>query len=279
MSPSNVAPAIITLTTDFGVSDPYVAQMKGVILGLSPSARLVDVTHEVRPQAVRQAVYLTQAAWPAFPEHSVHVAVVDPGVGSERRALLIVTPHGRYIGPDNGVLSSALPEATREHAERDGSAVGLPAGHRAFLLAERRYMREPVSATFHGRDVFAPAAAHLTLGVAPEAFGEPVTSMLAYPPLRAHRDAGGSLSGEVMHIDRFGNVVMDVRREDLPDGVLIVEIAGDRVPGPVLTYSDATGLTALVESSGYLEVALPNGSAADALGVDIGAPVHVRVAG
>lgn len=268
------ARAIITLTTDFGLADPYVAAMKGVILALNPEATIVDVSHAVRPQRLLQGVYLTQAAWPAFPPEAIHVVVVDPGVGSERRALVLETPRGLFVGPDNGVLSSALPEEARPAS--GPALVEVPAGCRAFSITNRRYLREPVSATFHGRDVFAPAAAHLSLGVPPEELGEPVDSLLAFPPLRARRCPDGALQARVLHIDRFGNVITDVRADDLPDGAFTVELAGRLVPGPVRTYADASGLAALVGSSGYLEIALPNGSAADALHVDIGDAAVLR---
>ena len=270
-------PPIITLTSDFGLADPYVAAMKGVILSISPRATLVDVTHEVRPQQQLQAVFLTQASWPFFPPGAVHVAVVDPGVGTARRALVLQTPRGLFVGPDNGVLSSALPDEARP-AGAAPEPIALPEGHRAFTIAEPRYLREPVSATFHGRDVFAPAAAHLSLGVPPDAFGPPVPEIVAFPPLRAQRDATGALRAQVVHIDRFGNVVTDARAADLPAGAVAVEIAGRVVPGLVRTYAEASGLTALAGSAGYLEVALPNGSAAALLSVEIGAPALVRAA-
>ena len=267
---------IITLTTDFGLADQYVASMKGVILGLNPRATIVDVSHEVEPQRLLQAVFLTQAAWPLFPPGAVHVVVVDPGVGSERRSIVLESPRGLFLGPDNGVLSAALPEEARPPADVGLASVAVPPGRRAFTITNPRYLREPPSATFHGRDIFAPAAAHLTLGLPPEALGEPVEALLAFPSLRARRCHDGSLQAQVVHIDRFGNVVTDVLAEDLPEGGFVVELAGQSVAGPVRTYAEATGLTALVGSSDYLEVALPNGSAAQALGVDIGDAALVR---
>ena len=270
------ATPIITLTTDFGLADPYVAEMKGVILGLNPQAVVVDVSHQVRPQRLLQAVFLTQAAWPAFPPGAIHAVVVDPGVGSERRAIVLSTPHGLFVGPDNGVLSAALSEKARQPVDQGPSPIVVPAGCRAFAITNRRYLREPVSATFHGRDVFAPAAAHLSLGLAPETLGEPLTTLLAFPPLRAQLCRDGSLQAQVLHIDRFGNVITDAQSDDLPEGALVAEVAGQSVPGPIRTYAEAHGLATLVGSSGYLEIALPDGSAAQALGVDIGDAVLVR---
>jgi len=267
---------LITLTTDFGTSDPYVAAMKGVILSISSDAQVIDISHGVRPQRVLQATFVTQSAWAFFPEGAVHVAVVDPGVGTERRALALVTHRGCFVGPDNGVLSAALPDDARP-SDSDGVAlVSLPDGHRAFTIANSTYLREPVSATFHGRDVFAPSAAHLSIGLPPHELGEPVESVLAFPPLRARRRNDGSLEARVIHIDRFGNIVTDARAPDLPDRAIAVELAGESVPGLVRTYAEPSALVALVGSSGYLEVAQPGGSAADALAVEIGDPVLVR---
>ena len=278
---------IITLTTDFGLADSYVAEMKGVILGINAQATIVDVSHAVRPQRILQAVFMTQVAWRSFPTGAIHVAIVDPGVGTDRRAIALVTPRGHFVGPDNGVLSAALPDDARPQSPGDPTSVALPddarpqspggptsvavpAGCRAFTITNPRLLREPLSATFHGRDVFAPAAAHLSLGMPAETLGEPVDALLAFPPIRARRRADGALQAEVVHIDRFGNVVTDARAEDLPEGAFTVELAGQRVPGPVRTYADATGPAALVTSSGYLAVILPNGSAAETLGVEIG---------
>ena len=268
---------VITLTTDFGLADPYVAAMKGVILSLNPAATIVDITHEVRPQQVAQAAFLLSQALPYFPLGTIHVVVVDPGVGTARQALVLVTPEMLLVGPDNGVLSAALPEETRRRAlpGPDPRGVELPEGYRAVALRRRRYMRKPVSATFHGRDVFAPAAAHLSLGVGLEALGPAVRRIRALPPFRARRRPDGTLEGRVIHVDRFGNVVMDVRAEDLPAGRIEVSIGGQHIEGLASTYEDGPDLKALVGSAGYLEVACRGGSAAYRLGVDVGALVLV----
>ena len=234
---------LITLTTDFGLSDPYVAAMKGVILGISPDAHVIDISHGVRPQRVLHATFITQSAWPYFPD---------------------------------GALSAALPDGARPRDGDNVAPVPLPGGYRAFTIANPRYLQQPVSATFHGRDVFAPAAAHLSMGLSPHELGEPVDHVLAFPPLRARRRHDGSLEARVIHIDRFGNIVTDARAADLPDGAVAVELAGESVPGLVRTYVGASGLVALVGSSGYLEVAQPDESAANSLAVEIGDPVLVR---
>jgi S-adenosylmethionine hydrolase len=274
------SPPIVTLTSDFGLRDPYVGAMKGVILDINPTATIVDVSHDVEPQRVVQGAFVLGVALPYFPRGTVHLAVVDPGVGGERRGLVLATPHGLFVGPDNGLLSPALPDDARAKATEPGqaSAVPLPEGYRAFAITRRQYMREPVSSTFHGRDVFAPVAAHLSLGVAAEQFGERVDSVLAFPPFRARRRADGSLEGRVLHVDRFGNLVTDIRAEDLPAGDVRVDIGGRVIRGLSLTYEEAGGLAALVGSSGYLEVALPGGSAAAELKAGVGDPAMVKPA-
>ncbi|MDP2949243.1 MAG: SAM-dependent chlorinase/fluorinase [Chloroflexota bacterium] len=268
---------IITLTSDFGLQDAYVGAMKGVILGINPAASIVDISHAVRPQAIEQGAFLLGTAWPYFPGQTIHVAVVDPGVGTQRRALALRTPVATFVGPDNGVLSAALPEEVREAVSGYGgpAPIELPEGYRAVSLANEAYFRQPVSTTFHGRDVFAPAAAHLSLGVPLEELGEPVEAVLVLPPFRARRQADGSLRGRVIHIDIFGNLVTDIRCEDLPERVE-VEIGGRRIEGVSSAYTQGEGLLAVTGSSGYLEVAVRSSSAARALAGDIGMPVQVR---
>ena len=270
------APTVITLTTDFGLADPYVAAMKGVILSINPRATIVDVSHEVRPQRIEQGAFLLASAWPYFPPGTVHVAVVDPGVGSERRALALKTGDGVFIGPDNGILSAALPGAAREQAEPGGSPLALPPGPRAVVLSSDRFHRRPLSATFHGRDIFAPVAAHLSLGAPFQELGDPTDTIVALPPFRASRRPDGALTGRIIHIDRFGNLVTDVRGDQLPSGRFSVQVGARIVSGPVATYGEGAGLIALVGSAGYLEIALRDGNACAELGADIGQPVSVR---
>jgi S-adenosylmethionine hydrolase len=270
-------PPIITLTTDFGVQDPYVAAMKGAILTINPAVRLVDVSHAIRPQAIDQAVFILAAAWPHFPPGAIHVAVVDPTVGGPRRALALRTGTATFVGPDNGVLSAALGDDVRAAAgDSPDGRVRLPAGCRAVALTNERYFRSPVSSTFHGRDIFGPVAAHLSLGVALEELGEPVEQIVALPPFRAHTQPDGSLRGRVLHIDAFGNLITDVRLEDLPSGNAVVEVAGRTIEGVSATYEPGADLRAVSGSSGYLEIAAPGGSAAALLKASLGEIVVVR---
>ena len=273
-----MANPVITLTTDFGLDDPYVAAMKGVILTISPEATIVDISHAVRPQAIEQGAFLLASAWPYFPHGSIHVGVVDPGVGTERRALAVRTPAATFVGPDNGLLSPALPDEAREAAwgHDQPVPVRLPEGYRAVSLTSEAYFRQPVSSTFHGRDIFAPVAAHISLGVALEELGPPVEEVLALAPFRARHQPDGSLRGRVIHIDVFGNLVTDIRCEDLPTEGPTVEVAGRRIVGLSLTYQEDAEIVAVVGSSGYLEIAAPKASAAELLGAALGMPVLVR---
>jgi S-adenosylmethionine hydrolase len=247
---------IVTLTTDFGVRDPWVGVMKGVVLGIAPEVRLVDLSHEVARHDVLEAALVLEAAVPFFPDGSIHVAVVDPGVGGPRRGLVIAASRQRFVGPDNGVFTPVL----------------LDLGWEAFELTAPEYRLAEVGATFHGRDVFAPAAAHLARGAPPERFGRPVEDpvRLAWPAAR--RTADG-VTGEVVHVDRFGNLVTSIRMRDLPPDPMI-EVGGRSLP-LVHTYgSAATGaLVGLVGSSGRLEVAVREGNAARILGVGRGTAV------
>ena len=255
---------IITLTTDFGTRDSYVAEMKGVILSLVADARLVDITHDVEPQQVAEAALTLEAAAAAFPGGTIHLAVVDPGVGTDRRPIVVAAGGQLFVGPDNGLFTSVY-----VHVE-----------WRAFELAAREYRRALVSRTFHGRDIFAPAAAHLALGVAPERFGPAVGDpvRLSWPEAREGADGVG---GTVIHVDRFGNLVTSIEAEHvatvLADGQGAVRIAG-RVLPLVGTYAElpADRPGALIGSRSRLEVAVRDGSAAERLGAGRGTAVVLR---
>ena len=257
--------AIITLTTDFGLQDAYVGAMKGVILGIAPHAVIVDITHAVSPQDVRHAGFVLASAAPYFPPGTVHVAVVDPGVGTERRAVAVETRRARYVAPDNGILTLAL--------QRDPAV-------RIVHLTNERYWRPSVSPTFHGRDIFAPVAAHLACGVPIEALGTPVDAIVQLPLSQPERRPDGSIVGHVQHIDHFGNCVTDIPAEWLPTGAAVrVEVAGNRIHGLAPTYAAvAPGEpVALIGSTGYLELAVREGSAAQRFGIAIGDAVVVQI--
>jgi hypothetical protein len=269
-------PPVITLTTDFGLRDHYVGAVKGAILSVNPAALIVDISHEVAAQAIEEAAFLLACAFPFFPPGSIHVAVVDPGVGTERVALALATREGIFIGPDNGILSAALPKRARDAATSGPREVPLAAEIHAFALRETRYHRQPVSRTFHARDIFAPVAAHISLGVKLPELGPEVDSIISLPPFRAKIAEDGHLEGRVLHVDRFGNVITSAGADQVPSGDMIAEIRGHFIRGPVGTYADAGGPSVLIGSSGFLEIALPDGSAARQLGVQLGDQVIVR---
>lgn len=275
--------AILTLTTDFGTADGYVGTMKGVILSIAPQVQPVDLSHAIPAHDVRAAAYVLYAAAPFFPEDTVHLVVVDPGVGTERRALAFRTDRAVFVGPDNGLFTYLLMEVDRWQAVE---------------LNDAAYHLERVSATFHGRDVFAPAAAHLAAGVPLEELGAPVTDPLFLPPPRL--DVGWEeIAGQVLHVDRFGNLItsigrlhgagrelkltpafqaQSVPRASFPPGRVHVEIAGTRLSGIHRTYGavEAGRPLALVGSGGFLEIGVREGSAAEHLTARRGDPVTVR---
>ena len=258
---------VITLTTDFGLVDPFVGIMKGVIAGRAPGATVIDVTHGIPPQDVRAGALVLRHAVPYFPPGSVHVAVVDPGVGTERRALCVETATGWLVGPDNGVLSLAAPSA------------GV---RRIVHLTEEGFFLSGRSATFHGRDVFAPVAAALAVGTAAVHLGVEVHDMVRIN-LPAPRIDERTVRGEVIYVDRFGNLVTNVER-DTVDRVRhrqpTVRVAGKAV-GSIVTAYGAIGrgdAGAVVNSWDLLEIAVRDGSARDRLGVGVGEPVVIEVA-
>ncbi|MFZ8844723.1 SAM hydrolase/SAM-dependent halogenase family protein [Thermoflexus sp.] len=276
---------VITLTTDFGDEDGYVGTMKGVILSIAPDVRLVDLSHHIPPQDIRRAAFVVAEAAPYFPPGTIHVAVVDPGVGSGRRALIVETERALFVGPDNGLFSFILDN----HLEA-----------RCYAIEEPAYRLPQVSYTFHGRDIFAPAAAHLARGVPPAAFGPPVTDPVRLPPPRLDLEEE-RIVGEILHADRFGNLVTSIGRLQWQGAALVLQPAfgplarrfpvlfragearvevGDRVLSGILhTFAEAKPgeLIAYPGSSGFLEIGLVNGCAAAALEARRGDPVVVRV--
>ena len=264
---------LITLTTDFGESDAYVAAVRGVILGLAPATTLVDITHAVEPGGVRQAAYILSTVLPYFPLDTVHVAVIDPGVGSARRPLAVRSPWGTLVGPDNGLLLTALDLVQNPPPDW---RTQLTCVH----LNKPQFWRPTISPTFHGRDIFAPVAAHLALGTAIETLGAIITDPITLDPVALVTLPDGSLAGEVMHVDRFGNLVTTVSADApgvrLVVGQTVVEVGG-RTSLLARTYSDVAigDVVAYIGSSGRLEIAVRQGNAAARLGVGVGTQVRV----
>lgn len=259
---------VLTLLTDFGAADYFVGAMKGVILGRAPGATIVDLTHEIPPQDVRAAAFTLFAAYGAFPAGTVHLAVVDPGVGSERRAVAATAGGHLFVAPDNGLLGWVL--------DREPDA-------RVVNLTEPRFFRHPVSTTFHGRDVFAPVAAALAAGTPLHELGSPIDDPLRLPPLGPVQGPDGGLEGEVIHVDRFGNCVTSLSPAHLPAGepgrAWGIEVAGHEVRSLRRFYAEDAGRAdepfMILGSAGLVEVSLNGGSAARRLGVERGAVVRV----
>lgn len=243
---------ILTLTTDFGLADHYVGVMKGVMLDICPRAQIVDISHQVTPFAITQGAYLIAQSYRWFPKKTVHVVVVDPGVGSERRAILVEAAGQYFVGPDNGVFSMVM--AREKHKTR--------------VITNDRYFRRPVSRTFQGRDVFSPAGAHLAAGVPAAQVGkicpDPVRVDLTRP--------------QVLHIDRFGNIVTNLRACDLQLGRASLKIGGATVSGFASHYAEMEpGRLFLIEgSAGYVEVSMSRGSAAERIGCRAGEPIRIK---
>ena len=249
---------LITLLTDFGTADSYVAEVKAALLRAAPQATLVDLTHAVPPGDLRAAAYLLGRTWHRFPEGTVHLAVVDPGVGTPRAALAFGTAGHWFVGPDNGLFTPVLRDAAVEIVTLAVPPTAAP--------------------TFHGRDLFAPAAAALASGTALQALGQP---FLGIPHRLSYRDPhyeGKSVVGEVVYVDRFGTLVTNLTPEMVPD-YAVIEIEGLDI-GPLRrTFGDVPtgGLLAYLGSGGQVEIAVRDGSAARRLGMGVGGRIRVRL--
>lgn len=260
MTPSS----IVTLTTDFGTSDGYVAAMKGVLLTMAPGAVLVDLSHDIERHDIVGAAYVLATVVPFYPPGTVHLVVVDPGVGSSRAAVALRTSEAWFVGPDNGVLwlaAGAEIEAVVAIEDVPGSSGAQ-------------------SATFHGRDLFAPAAAHIVRTGGLDGIGPPLGEIEELQLPEPHHDSDGAVRGEVIHVDGFGNLITNIDAADLPGAAreLAVEIGGTVIDAVVAFYAEVEpgALCALIGSDGHLEVAVNEGSAAARLGVGCGAELRCR---
>lgn len=263
------AEAIITLTTDFGIDDAYVSAMKGVILDINPGATIVDIYHSIEPQNIRQGAFVFSTAYTYFPQDTVHLVVVDPGVGGPRRAIILETANAIFVAPDNGVLSYVIQASTRKLISRS-ALMRLPPELQAFEITNPKYWHHPVSSTFHGRDIFAPVAAHISLGKPLNELGQAIASVNVFPLPHPISGSDGNLTGHVLHIDRFGNLITDITSRDLPSGKFRIEVAGRKIGSLSHSYEPAQELLAIIGSSGHLEIALTAGSAARLLGSKLG---------
>jgi S-adenosylmethionine hydrolase len=257
---------LITLTTDFGTSDYFVGAMKGVIASLAPSARVVDITHEITPYNILEGAFVLSKAALYFPKGTIHVVVVDPGVGSERRALLAEAGGQYFVAPDNGVLSMILARGP----------------HKVRAISNAKLALKAVSRTFHGRDIFAPAAAHLARGVKPAQFGKRIDDHVQIDGIEPEELAQNMWRGTILKADRFGNLITNFHIDEfyaVKTNPFTMRAGRVKIRRLALTFADAErGELAVVEgSSGYLEITANQASAAEKLGCSAGAPVDLQI--
>ncbi len=257
---------IITLTTDFGTTDHFTGVMKGVILGICPDAALVDISHEIRPFEITEGAFVISEAYRYFPRKTIHVVVVDPGVGTSRRPILMEAAGQYFVGPDNGVFSMVF----------------LREKHKVRAITAERFFRKPVSQTFHGRDIFAPVAAHLAAGATPAQFGKTIGDYLrmalGHPPRTGKR----TWTGLILKIDHFGNLITNFHSNEFPDIALRpfeMQVGIKKLSRIAQTFADSElgEVFLIVGSSGYFEVVSNQASAARLLGCGTGAPVELSI--
>jgi len=261
---------VITLTTDFGSKDPFVGIMKGVILTINPAAKIIDITHEISPQNILEASYAIQASYGYFPHRTIHIVVVDPGVGSSRRPLLISVGQYYFVGPDNGIFSRIY------EIEENAEVIHVNATH---------YFLSQESTTFHGRDIFAPVGAWLSKGISISKFGDPVEDYVSIPKPVPVIHSDKSIEGEVVYIDRFGNLITNIPEQSIKK--MIQSAADKSIQVQVKTlaipmknfYAESTdeGLYAIINSFGHLELFVNKGNASVNYSITVGEKVGVHV--
>jgi len=259
-----MANRLITFTTDFGLSDHFVGVMKGVVAGIAPAARVIDISHDVTPYNVTEAAFMIAEAWPYFPKRTIHVVVVDPGVGSARRPILAEAGGHFFVAPDNGVLSMVFDAAP----------------HKVRVISNPKLMRREISRTFHGRDVFAPAAAYLAKGTKTAAFGKLIQDYVRTWGGRPSPKGPDSWRGTILKVDRFGNLITNFAVAEfgsIKTRPFEMRSGTQRIHRLALTYTDAAvgELFVIVGSSGYLEIAANQKPAASLLSSGAGTPVEL----
>jgi S-adenosylmethionine hydrolase len=259
--------SIITLLTDFGAKDHYIASMKGAILSINPRCTLVDITHQVKPHNVKEGAFILANAYSYFPKGTIHLAVVDPGVGGLRKPILFVTRHYFFVGPDNGLFTLAFQREKVKHA---------------ITLTNSKYFLPEVSFTFHGRDIFAPVAAHLSLGLDPRGFGNKISnwSQVFY---KKPKKKGRQFLGEILHIDSFGNLISNIPKQDffhfLKERPFRIRVGERIIQNLKKSYWEGKKreLMALFGSGGFLEISVREGNAQKRLKVKEGGPIIVQI--
>jgi S-adenosyl-L-methionine hydrolase (adenosine-forming) len=262
-----MTPSIITLLTDFGTRDHYVASMKGVILSINPRCTLVDITHQVNPHDIKEAGFLLANSYSCFPKGTIHLCVVDPGVGGARMPILMIAGDHFFVGPDNGLFTLM---ACREKVKR------------VIALTNPRFFLPSLSATFHGRDIFAPVAAHLSRGVNPRAFGAKMNDWVKLDVGESAR-RGGRLRGEVIHVDVFGNLVTNVTEKALSDFTqghpFFIRVGRRTIRGRRGGYwqGKPSELMGLIGSGGFLEISIREGNAQETLRLKKGDEIQITI--
>jgi hypothetical protein len=255
---------LITFTTDFGLSDHFVGTMKGVVAGIAPQARVIDISHNIAPYNVHEGAFVIAEAWPYFPKGTIHVVVVDPGVGSSRRPILAEAGGHFFIAPDNGVLSLVF-DAVK---------------HKVRVISNSKFMRREISRTFHGRDIFAPAAAHLAKGAKPAASGKVIHDYVRCWSDKPAPKGDGSWRGAILKVDRFGNLITNFAARDfaaIAARPFEMRAGAKHIRRLALTYAETEvgDLFVIVGSAGYLEIAANQASAAELVGCSAGASVEL----
>ena len=251
---------VIALLTDFGTRDYFVGAMKGAILSIAPKASIIDITHEIEPQNIRGAAFTFAACYRDFPKGTVFVVVVDPGVGSNRRAIAATSGGYHFVAPDNGVLSFVLAKNAR-----------------LYELTNRKYFAREISNTFHGRDIFAPVAAHLSCGISPSEFGREINDPILFDFPRPFPVSGNEITAQIIHIDRFGNLITNLTMADLPADFWL-EMKGVTIERNLKFYAEASPdeLFSISGSAGFLEVVVNRGRAKESLSAQVGDKLTVR---
>ena len=251
---------IIALLTDFGTKDYFAGAMKGAILSINAGAKIVDITHEIPPQNIKSAAFTLRACCEDFPAKTIFVAVVDPGVGSARKAILVETEKYFFIAPDNGLLSFIFNEG------------------RVFELTNTKYFAEKISRTFHGRDVFAPVAAHLSVGVEPNELGIETKDFVCFETAAPRSLSGETIEAEIIHIDHFGNLITNLRARDLPEEFSL-EINGKTIERRRNFYAEAEAgeIFTILGSAGFLEIAARQNSASKLLNAQSGGKISISI--
>lgn len=261
-------PPVVTLMTDFGTTDHYVGTMKGVICNLVPGAILIDISHEIPGHDISAASFLLQSSYHYFPTRTIHLCVIDPGVGSSRRNIIVSAGHYLFVAPDNGILSG-LYDREKEF--------------RVFDITSEHFFLKPVSKTFHGRDIFAPVAAWLARGVAPSKFGREIEDPVRLEIPKVKRSGEREFHGAILHVDRFGNLVSNFPHEDMEKAVLrkklkfTFQVGTGQISQYRQSYSEGSmdEIFAISGSSGYVEFSKRNGSASETTGASRGDPVRL----